>query len=567
MNGQPVCVRYYDPLDHNNYQCLFAVGLKNGNGEDAGPEYYHIIEGGTLEQVQSDWTQTDATQPDFIQHKPDLAAVATSGSYNDLTDTPELADIATTGSYNDLRDVPLGDAGGIAELDSNGKVPSSQLPSYVDDVIEAYYNTSTDRFYEEPEFITLITPSAGKSWVDIPTNKSYRWTGSVYVRVDEGVQLGVTADTAYRGDRGKIAYDHATDANRNTTAQTKKLYKMSVTSEGHVGQVEESTAETDIANLQENVEDLDNGLFKGGWRTPTADELDYIINTRSASTVSGTTNARYAKAQVNNINGLILLPDVFELPTGITMLNINTGNATASDNTYTISQWETLENAGCIFLPCSGYRNGTYMSNINSYGFYSSTTQQDSNYILYLFIHSSYDGVGITGDSKQHGKCVRLIKENTTGGFSISSTLKADIAKSNLQFHCLNKEWRFAPNAYDIIGSDNANIAENYNGYIDLFGFGTSGWNSGAVAYQPWSSDWDDTHYINHNLTGDYKKADWGYNIKKQLHDVAFTGDYNDLVNTPIPIPTLVDEGKMLQVNASGQYELVTIVNSELQPY
>lgn len=98
---------------------------------------------------------------------------------------------------------------GLAELDSSGKVPSSQLPSYVDDVIEGYYNSNTDRFYKESTFITVIPPEDGKSWVDVTTNKSYRWTGSVYTRVDEGVQLGETSSTAYRGDRGKTAYDHS----------------------------------------------------------------------------------------------------------------------------------------------------------------------------------------------------------------------------------------------------------------------------------------------------------------------------------------------------------------------
>ena len=83
------------------------------------------------------------------------------------------------------------------------------LPGYVDDVIEGYYDPNTDRFYEDAGHTTVITPAADKLWVDVSTNKSYRWTGSVYVRVDEGVQLGETSGTAYRGDRGKTAYDHS----------------------------------------------------------------------------------------------------------------------------------------------------------------------------------------------------------------------------------------------------------------------------------------------------------------------------------------------------------------------
>ena len=101
----------------------------------------------------------------------------------------------------------IGANSGIASLDANGKVPSSQLPSFVDDVVEGYYKAADDRFYEESTFETLITPTSGKSWVDIPTNKSYRWTGSVYVRVDEGVQIGETADTAYAGNKGKANAD------------------------------------------------------------------------------------------------------------------------------------------------------------------------------------------------------------------------------------------------------------------------------------------------------------------------------------------------------------------------
>lgn len=126
-------------------------------------------------------------------------------STNDYTDADKIA-VSSLGTAS-TKDV--GTANGVAELDSNGKVPSSQLPSYVDDVIEGYYNSSTDRFYKESTFTTVIPPEDGKSWVDIASNKSYRWTGSVYVRVDEGVQLGETSSTAYRGDRGKTAYDHS----------------------------------------------------------------------------------------------------------------------------------------------------------------------------------------------------------------------------------------------------------------------------------------------------------------------------------------------------------------------
>ena len=91
-----------------------------------------------------------------------------------------------------------GNPSGLAELDENGKVPSSQLPSYVDDVLE----------YDSKSAFPS-TGERGKIYVDLSDNKTYRWSGSAYVVVSEGVTLGETSTTAYRGDRGKTAYDHS----------------------------------------------------------------------------------------------------------------------------------------------------------------------------------------------------------------------------------------------------------------------------------------------------------------------------------------------------------------------
>lgn len=91
-----------------------------------------------------------------------------------------------------------GVANGVAELGSNGKVLTAQLPSYVDDVLE--YSGISD-FPTEGE--------TGKIYVDTTTNKTYRWSGSTYIEISESIALGETSSTAYRGDRGKIAYDHS----------------------------------------------------------------------------------------------------------------------------------------------------------------------------------------------------------------------------------------------------------------------------------------------------------------------------------------------------------------------
>ena len=85
----------------------------------------------------------------------------------------------------------LGTAGGVATLDSNGKVPSQQLPSFVDDVLE-YANLNAF-----PQ-----TGEAGKIYVAQDTNKTYRWSGSDYVVISETISIGTTTGTAYPGEAG-----------------------------------------------------------------------------------------------------------------------------------------------------------------------------------------------------------------------------------------------------------------------------------------------------------------------------------------------------------------------------
>ena len=127
-----------------------------------------------------------------------------------------------------------GAANGLAELDANGKVPSSQLPSYVDDVIEY---TSYDDFPFEGE--------SGKIYVAKNTNLTYRWGGSEYVEISSSLALGETSSTAYRGDRGKAAYDHAS---AKGAAFSSGLYKIETNAEGHVTSTEAVT-KSDITAL------------------------------------------------------------------------------------------------------------------------------------------------------------------------------------------------------------------------------------------------------------------------------------------------------------------------------
>ena len=111
-----------------------------------------------------------------------------------------------------------GVANGVASLDSTGKVPSAQLPSYVDDVIEGYL--SGGKFYVESAHTTEITAESGKIYVDLTNDRNitYRWSGTTYVEISKSLALGETSSTAYRGDRGKIAYEHSQVADATADA-------------------------------------------------------------------------------------------------------------------------------------------------------------------------------------------------------------------------------------------------------------------------------------------------------------------------------------------------------------
>ena len=171
---------------------------------------------------------------------------------NDLTNYTTTTDMNNL--LGDKLDASLkGAANGLAELDVNGKVPSSQLPAYVDDVIEGYYYNG--KFYKEAAHTTEITGETGKIYVDLPSNKTYRWGGSAYAEISSSLALGETSSTAYYGDKGKVAYDHATDANRLTTAKSSGFYKFATTAEGHIKSVT-SVAKSDLTGL--GVEDTSN---------------------------------------------------------------------------------------------------------------------------------------------------------------------------------------------------------------------------------------------------------------------------------------------------------------------
>ena len=152
----------------------------------------------SLAQRITDLTIRVATEFKTIKSK---ISGNTTGDLSGLTTTTKTSLLAAINEVDaDVLAInnSKGAANGIATLGADGKVPSGQLPGFVDDIIEV------------ANFAALpATGTSGLLYVTLDTNKTYRWSGSGYVQVSESLALGETSGTAYRGDRGKTAYDHS----------------------------------------------------------------------------------------------------------------------------------------------------------------------------------------------------------------------------------------------------------------------------------------------------------------------------------------------------------------------
>lgn len=187
-------------------------------------------------------------------------------------------------TYTDNKITELkGANGGLAELDANGRVPSSQLPSYVDDVLD-YANLAG----------FPATGESGKIYIAQDTNKSYRWSGSTYVEISSSLALGETSSTAYRGDRGAAAYEHA--VTNKGIAKSSGLYKITTNSEGHVTAAT-AVAKADITKLGIPAQDTTYsaagsslGLVKSGGDVTISDGVITVNDNSHAHTIENINN-------------------------------------------------------------------------------------------------------------------------------------------------------------------------------------------------------------------------------------------------------------------------------------
>ena len=143
------------------------------------------------------------------------------------------------------------------------------------------------------------------------------------------------------------------------------------------------------------------------WRTLTYDEWKYLRYDRTnADDLVGV-------AQVNGVNGLILLPDNWTCPTGVTFksgFHSNEGlDYYAAYQTFTVAEWSKLESAGAVFLPAAGDRKGFNVYHVLYSSYYWSATEGNGDFTYSLYVYS--DETYMFCNHRYIGRCVRLVKD------------------------------------------------------------------------------------------------------------------------------------------------------------
>ena len=147
---------------------------------------------------------------------------------------------------------------------------------------------------------------------------------------------------------------------------------------------------------------ISNGEGKS-WRTLTIDEWVYVFDKRSTSS-----GIRYAKATVNGVNGVILLPDNWS-SSNYSLSNTNKKDAGFSSNRISQSDWTNkFEANGAVFLPAAGWRIGTSVYYVGSGGYYWSASYKDSDGAYYVYFYESGLNAG-NWDYRDDGQSVRLV--------------------------------------------------------------------------------------------------------------------------------------------------------------
>ncbi|MBP5366752.1 MAG: hypothetical protein J6Y82_12675, partial [Bacteroidales bacterium] len=300
-----------------------------------------------------------------------------------------------------------------------------------------------------------------------------------------------------------------------------------------------------------------NAISNGGnkasqWRTLTKAEWNYLLEKRTnAAQLRGFAmiDGEVPENVEKNVEGLVILPDKWQLPSGLTFTPYDgTSYIEPTANKYTLEQWQQMEANGAVLLPSAHFRSGAKTDMVTSGNYWSAspsgtTSAAYLNWYDMLFPCTDKDSkTGKTVDSKSYrylGNAVRLVqnippKSNNgamSGKFSVSAAKKVFFSQGNLQYQATTKTWRFAENQWEYVGSANSNISATYDGWIDLFGWGTGKKPTLADAsdakyalYSEWGANAISNGGKKINQWRTLTKIEWNYLIEKRKNAAQLRG-------------------------------------------
>ncbi len=315
-----------------------------------------------------------------------------SGDYNDLTNTPTIPTVPTEVSAftNDAGYITANDlaqvlAGLSATIDSLGDSLAARTSRY--DSIVGHFQQKIDDVQGRIDRLTApqVPASALNGVFSVSASNQVRFSpGNLQYKATLGshsTAAGSMAPGTWRF--AEHQYDFVTPANNTSSAEDYGewidlfFYGTSGWNSGYSQYQPWSRSAQGGCNTDSLVGDnvnadwayynaISNGGDEAGlWRTLSKDEWDYLLNGREGSTIGNVTNARYAyiaiEVQSENLSGMVLFPDNYVHPNGlIEPYSIN--GAVASLKVYTLEQWQSMEEAGCVFLYAAGESTGTSLN-------------------------------------------------------------------------------------------------------------------------------------------------------------------------------------------------------------
>jgi hypothetical protein len=252
----------------------------------------------------------------------------------------------------------------------DGTVPASQLPSYVDDVLEVEAYASLP-----------VTGESGKIYITLDTNKTYRWSGSGYTEISASLALGETSSTAYRGDRGKTAYDHSQAAGNphGTTKSDVGLGNVDNTSDA--GKPISTATQSALNGKQNNITNTANELFYGSGTTGSINQLAFPVQA-----------------------GSVLRQDTSGAPYWYQYMTVLYNNTSGTNASFTLS-----ESAANYDMVCIHYTrdDGTLHKSVDVWNPNSKTLslsflEGDASYLYFKFASIVISGTSVTWTTNGH---------------------------------------------------------------------------------------------------------------------------------------------------------------------